>query len=184
MAVRSLASIVIFALLAVLWAASAEASPAPLDTRIDAVRIADRADGSIVSVKLRGRTRPRLLRSVERLAAIAIADVDADGDLDILAATIRQGLLVWRNAGRGHFVLARLPKARDALGHAARPRASHDKRASANVEPGEGGADSAIPHIEPGRDPLVLRSFVLFESFSPLAQYRVAPTGRAPPPIA
>lgn len=180
MAYRGLASIVFFALLALPRVAAADAAAAPaLDARIDAVRVADESGGSLVAVKLRGRSRPRILRSVERLAAIVIADVDADGDLDILAATIRQGLLLWRNAGRGHFVLARLPKARDALGHV--QRASRDRRASAHEQPGESSADTAIPRTESSGDPLVLRSFVLSESFSPLTQYRVAPSGRAPP---
>jgi hypothetical protein len=180
-AVRGLASLFFFALLAIPCAVSAEAAAAPADARIDGVRIADQADGSVVSITLRGRMRPRLLRSVERLVSIVIADVDADGDLDILASTIREGLLLWRNAGRGHFVLARLPKARDAL--AGVPRVSRGTRESAHDEPGEGSTDSAPADIESGSDPLVLRSFVLFESFSPLAQYRVAPTGRAPPSL-
>jgi hypothetical protein len=134
--------------------------------------------------KLRGRLRPRLLRSVERLVSIVIADVDADGDLDILASTIREGLLLWRNGGRGHFVLARLPKARDALPG---PRFSRVARARILEEPGESGADGAIPQTERGCDPLVLRSFLPFESFSPLAQYRVAPRAarrpRSPDPF-
>jgi len=175
-------SILVVALLGVAPGAAAEAATAPLDTRIDTVRFANQADGSVVSVKLRGRPRPRILRSVERLVAIVIADVDADGDLDILAATIRQTLVLWRNAGRGHFVLTRLPKARNALGRV--PRVSRDRRVSAHDQPGESSADSAIPRTGHGGDPLVLRSFVLSESFSPLAEYRAAPTGRAPPTIA
>jgi hypothetical protein len=159
----------------------AEASAVPLDARIDRVRIADQTDGSLVSVELHGRPRPRLLRSVERLVAIVIADVDADGDLDILASTIRHGLLLWRNAGRGHFVLARLPKARDALGGA--PRASGATPSAAHDEPGEGSADSALAHVDRGGDPLVVRSFLLVECLSPLPDYRVAPTGRAPPSL-
>jgi hypothetical protein len=178
-AARGLVPIVLFVLLATARPAAAEVSRTPLDTRIDAVRVADQADGSIVSIKLRGRTRPRIVRSVERLVAIAIADVDADGELDILAATIRHTLVLWRNAGRGHFVLARLPKARDALARV--PRVSRDKHASAHDEPGEGSPDTAISHIETDGDPLVLRSLVLSESFSPVAQYRAAATGRAPP---
>ncbi len=181
MAARGLLSIVFLALLTVPCAAAADKPAAPPDARIDGVRIADQADGTVLSVKLRGRLRPRLLRSVERLVSIVIADVDADGDLDILASSIREGLLLWRNAGRGHFVLARLPKARDALPG---PRLSGAARARILEEPGESGADSVIPQTERGRDPLVLRSFVPFESFSPLARYRVAPTGRAPPPLA
>jgi hypothetical protein len=162
--------------------AAADRPKTPTDTRIEAVNVSDQADGSIVSVKLRGRTRPRILRSVERLVAIVIADVDADGELDIIASTIRQSLLFWRNAGRGHFVLARLPKARDALARV--PRVSRDKRATAHDEPGEGAADEAVSRADGSGDPLVLQSFVLSESFSPLAQSRVAPTGRAPPSIA
>jgi hypothetical protein len=181
-AVRGLTPLVLFAVLAVARAAAGEPSPEARDLRIDAVRVADQPDGSIVTVKLHGRSRLRLLRSVEHLAAIVIADVDADGDLDILASTIRQGLLLWRNAGRGHFVLARLPRARDALGGV--PRASHDTHANRYDEPGEGSADSAVPRTEGASDPLVLRSSVLLESFSVLVQYRVAPSGRAPPSIA
>jgi len=179
---RGLVSIAFLALLAVPRPAAADAGKVAVDTRIDAVRVSDQPEGSVVSVKLHGRTRPRILRSVERLVAIVIADVDADGELDILAATIRQTLVLWRNAGRGHFVLARLPKARDSLARV--PRVSRDKRASAHEQPFEGSADSAIPRTGSTGDPLVLRSFVRSESFSPLAQYRVAPTGRAPPAIA
>jgi len=179
---RGLVTIVFLSLLAGARPATAESARAPLDPRIHSIGLADRPDGSVVSVELQGSTRLRLLRSVEHLAAIVLADVDADGDLDILASTIRQGLLLWRNAGHGHFVLARLPKARDALGAA--PRVSRGTQAGLDDEPGEGSADSAIPRAERGSDPLVLRSFVLFESFTVLAQYRVAPTGRAPPSLA
>jgi hypothetical protein len=181
-AARCLALIAFSAVLAVSRPASADPARTPLDARIDAIRVSDQADGTIVSVKLRGRARPRILRSVERLAAIVIADVDADGELDIVAATIRQTLVLWRNAGRGHFVLARLPKARDALARV--PRVSREKRASAQDEPGEGSADPAISDVETRGEPPVLRSLVRSESFSPLAQYRVAATGRAPPVIA
>jgi hypothetical protein len=180
-AARGVLWFVFFALFIIPCAAAADTPAVPRDSRIDGVRIVDQADGSVVSVKLRGRLRPRLLRSVERLVSIVIADVDADGDLDILASTIREGLLLWRNGGRGHFVLARLPKARDALPG---PRFSRVARARILEEPGESGADGAIPQTERGCDPLVLRSFLPFESFSPLAQYRVAPTGRAPPSLA
>jgi hypothetical protein len=179
-AARGLALIAFLVLAAVPRpSAAAERSKAPADARIEDVRVSDQADGSVVSVKLRGRARPRILRSVERLVAIVIADVDADGELDILASTIRQSLVLWRNAGRGHFVLARLPKARDALARV--PRVSRDKRTLAHDEPGEGAADEAVSRADGSGDPLVLQSFVLSESFTPLAQCRVAPTGRAPP---
>jgi hypothetical protein len=179
---RAVALIGLFLLLAVPRDVAAAEAPGTIDARIDTVRVAEQPDGTIVAVKLRGRPRPRLLRSVERLVAIVIADVDADGDLDILASTIRQGLLMWRNVGRGHFVLARIPKARDALARV--PRLSPDRRASAHDEPGEGGVDGAIPRTDTAGDPLVLRALVLSKPVSPAPQYRLARTGRAPPPLA
>jgi hypothetical protein len=180
-AARGLPPIVLFVLLALPRAAAADTSGA-FDARIDGVRVADEADGSVVAVKLSAHHRLRLLHSVERLVRIATADVDADGDLDILASTIRERLLLWRNAGRGRFILARLPKARDALGGAA-PRASGGVPVPAQDEPGEGNVEPGLPGGASAREPLVLRSFVLSESFSPLAQHRVAPTGRAPPSL-
>src|SRR4051812_32365844 len=64
---RGVALIGLFLLLAVPCGVAAAESPATIDARIDMVRVAEQADGTIVSVKLRGRPRPRLLRSVERL---------------------------------------------------------------------------------------------------------------------
>jgi hypothetical protein len=46
------------------------------------------------------------LLSPEPVAAVAIRDVDFDGDLDVLAASSRYGLMVWRNDGNGGFALA------------------------------------------------------------------------------
>ena len=175
---RTLLPIVVFAALAAAGTASAAPAATP-DSGISAVNVADDAHGSVVRVSLAGRHRPRLLRSVERLAAIVIADVDFDGDLDIVAATVRDRLVLWRNAGRGRFVLMRLRAARQAL--RAGPRVTAAVHATAQQPPGETAGDAAIPRGAPARDPLVLRSFVHFDSFSPLARASVAPTGRAPP---
>src|SRR5262249_62396616 len=74
--------------------------------RIDRVTLTPDGQGSVISVTFVGRDHPRLLRSTDPIAAYTVADVDNDGDLDILATSDRSGLLLWRNAGRGRFVLA------------------------------------------------------------------------------
>jgi hypothetical protein len=79
------------------------------ERRIHSITLRPDGAGSVISVTFTGRARPRLLRMPEPVVALALADVDNDGELDILVTSNRQGLLLWRNAGRGHFVLAGLP---------------------------------------------------------------------------
>lgn len=179
MASRRLIALSLVALFASVRGAAADGWAGAANLRIVSVRLADDGAGSSVAVKFAGALRAPVLRVRERLASIALADVDADGDLDILAASVRAGVLLWRNAGRGRFVLARLPKARDAL--SARPRVSARRRAAAHEEPGEGAGDPAVLRTDIAGDPLVPRSFFTVESFSPLTPDRVAPSGRAPP---
>lgn len=64
--------------------------------------------GTVIAVTLAGRARAHLLRTGHRLAAVAVTDIDDDGDLDVVAASAREGLLLWRNAG-GHFEFATPP---------------------------------------------------------------------------
>ena len=179
MTARHLAAIAFLIGLALPRAAAADSRA--LDARIDAVHVANEADGSLVAVKLSGRHRPRILRSVERLVTIVLADVDADGDVDILATTIRQGLLVWRNSGRGRFILARLPKARDGLGSG--PRVSSHAPGSKHNEPSEANPDFALAPAAGLCDPLVVQSPVVSVSFSSFDHFPVIPTGRAPPSL-
>lgn len=82
------------------------------ERRIDSVTIRPEGRGSLLAVTFAGEFHTRLLRSSDRIQAYAVADVDNDGDLDILAASTRHGLLLWRNSGRGHFELARPPRSR------------------------------------------------------------------------
>ena len=81
--------------------------PHPIQT----VRVNADGAGTVIAVEFAGRVRPRFIHSATPVDALAVADVDNDGDLDILAASMRDGLVLWRNAGRGHFVLARAPAA-------------------------------------------------------------------------
>jgi len=176
---RRLIAFTALALLAGVRAVSADASVSAMNPGIVAVRLADEAAGSVVAVKLSGAQHAPVLRVRDHLASVALADVDADGDLDILAASTRAGLLLWRNAGRGRFVLARLPKPRNALIRT--PRASGRRATVSQDQLGEGDGDPALPRTEIARDPLILQSLFTSESFSPLTRDRVAPTGRGPP---
>jgi hypothetical protein len=63
--------------------------------------------GTSIHVGGRGSLRTVIL-SPEAIAAAAIRDVDADGDLDIIASG-GHGLVVWRNLGAGRYALAAPP---------------------------------------------------------------------------
>ena len=63
--------------------------------------------GTSIHVGGRGSVRTVVL-SRESIAAAAIRDIDADGDLDIIASG-GGGLVVWRNLGAGRYALAPAP---------------------------------------------------------------------------
>ena len=63
--------------------------------------------GTLIHVRGAGDGRA-VLHSPYLIAAAAIRDVDADGDLDVIADSGR-GLVVWRNLGSGRYVLAAPP---------------------------------------------------------------------------
>ena len=63
--------------------------------------------GTSIHVGGRGALRTVIL-SPEAIAAAAVRDIDADGDLDIIASG-GHGLVVWRNLGAGRYALAAPP---------------------------------------------------------------------------
>jgi hypothetical protein len=75
-----------------------------LPRRIASVTLTPDGGGSLLSITFAGRHRPQVLRSSEPIAAVAVADIDNDGNPDIVASSGGPGLLFWRNAGRGRFV--------------------------------------------------------------------------------
>lgn len=177
------------ALLAALTAlcAVAAASPAEAAPRrrhhppISAVTLTPEGAGTLIRITYAGRDRPHIhtLRSREAIDAFAVADVDNDGDLDILAAREGGGLVLWRNAGRGRFVLAKAPE-RHGMGRretswrgvleTSEPIQSGDERYSASMPR---APDTAAQSV---RTPHLVRASSLV-----LSAASACPQGRAPP---
>jgi hypothetical protein len=74
--------------------------------------------GGGTSIHVGGRGRAVVL-SAEAIGAAAVRDIDADGDLDIIASG-GNGLVVWRNLGSGRYALAP-PPAKAKLRHRSGP---------------------------------------------------------------
>ena len=98
-----------FSVLLLGWV-TAEASPRHRRPHpIRTVQVEADGAGAVIAVEFVGRHRPRVIHSATPVDAVAVRDIDNDGDLDILASSSSDGLVLWRNAGRGRFVMARAP---------------------------------------------------------------------------
>jgi hypothetical protein len=117
--------------------------------------------GTIIRVHESGQRRTFVL-SPEMIAEAAVRDVDADGDLDIVA-TSGPDLVVWRNLGSGRYVLApapsrhkfhhrsspglapsRLTSQTSGLGEQRQPPASASSTATAKVSPAASAAHQSV----------------------------------------
>jgi hypothetical protein len=151
---------------------------------ISAITLTPEGTGTLIRITYAGFARPltRILRSQDPIDTLAVADVDNDGDLDILAAPKAGGLFLWRNAGGGHYVFAcAIPPPRRTLTPAQRvlhpaiatsaPDQTGDERSSAAVARHRDAVAGLIeiPHV-------IRASSLLLSTFS------VASRGRAPPP--
>jgi hypothetical protein len=87
----------------------------------------------------------RTILSAEAIDALAIADVDNDGDSDIVAAARTGTLRLWRNAGRGRYELAPALVARNARPATRVVRVGRAGLVDDPVQAGDERYDAALP---------------------------------------
>jgi hypothetical protein len=100
-----------FALLAILSVAAAAvpAAAAPRAHGTPRVTLSAEGDGTLIALQYTP-SHVHFLHAREPLERVALADIDNDGNVDILAAPRDGALMLWRNAGHGRFARAALPR--------------------------------------------------------------------------
>jgi hypothetical protein len=149
--------------------------------RVSAITFTSSAHGTLIRITYVGRTRPfvRIIESRDAIDALAVTDVDNDGDLDIVASARDAGLVMWRNGGKGHFRLATVPQRRIVN----RPGAKLGRclHADAPIQAGDDRYDAAMPRAPTAAadDPVLAQFAARFISIP--VPVRQRPSGRAPP---
>ena len=169
------------ACLAIAIPAIAAAGPARTAVPADAVRVTSDAGRVKLYIHIPG-VLDRIVWSRDPIEATALADVDNDGDLDLLASSPRHALIVWRNTTDG-FVREHAPRG---------PRRTHHDPGIRAVDSGVNSSQVSDEHrdsVDLTPDPGPLRS--LSESPQrrvheehPSAALRAPHAGRAPPSLA
>jgi hypothetical protein len=121
----------------------------------------------------------RAIESIDPIDALAVEDVDNDGDLDIIASVHGGELLMWRNAGDGQFRLATTPTSRIVSAPAAHIGRCH--HVEAPIQAGDDRYDAAMPRAPTvaAAGPVPARFAVRFVCVP--IPVRQRPSGRAPP---
>jgi len=149
--------------------------------RVSAITFAPYGQGTVIRITYAGRLRPvvRVIESRDPIDALAVTDIDNDGDLDILASARGGTLVMWRNAGHGHFLLATAPDRR--IVNAPSERIGRCHHADAPIQAGDDRYDAAMPRAPAaaGSDPVAAQFAVRFV-WAPVP-FRQRPSGRAPP---
>ena len=122
-----------------------------------------------------GRT---VVQSPETIAVAAVRDIDADGDLDIIASS-GHGLVLWRNLGAGRFVLAAQPNHKPH--RRAGPGLATPRESTQGSGIGEPQQQLAAPHTRLTTRVAPAASPIPPPATSPRASSSRAHTGRAPP---
>jgi len=148
--------------------------------RVKSITLRPDGPGTLILITYVGRMQHvRVIRSREAIDALAISDIDDDGDPDILALARAGNLVMWRNAGHGDYRLATPPVRRMLSATGARIGRCHHVQAP--IQAGDDRYDAAMPRAPT----LGLGSpvFACFSSGSPsvLVSVRQHPSGRAPP---
>jgi hypothetical protein len=164
----------------------ADAAPRPRHNphRISAVTLTPEGAGTLIRITYAGGPNRHIhvLRSPEPLEALAVADVDNDGYMDILAAREGGGLVLWHNAGRGRFVVATAARA-----HAPTRRETAFQRVLATNAPIQCGDDrytAALARAPDAAASLHEIRHVTRPSTLILSAFSACSQGRAPPPLA
>ena len=110
-AVRAIAALCAFLMLLVASAATRSAVPAGTFTPLSRDNSPDR---SLADVMPRGVAAPLAPAGLHVRQAVA-ADIDTDGDIDLVALDPAYGLLVWTNDGQGHLLQQAPAGAHDTL---------------------------------------------------------------------
>jgi hypothetical protein len=115
-----------------------------------------------------------------RVVAAALADIDADGDLDVVAFDGSLDLLVWSNDGTGHFT-RRYPTHDPDAGGIARDGAFDpgSGTAPASVVPGGSTSIVAPDRLSRGLTPSLWR--IASAASLPHSRARLSRASRAPP---
>ena len=124
----------------------------------------------------------RVVWSKDPIYATALADVDNDGDLDLVASTAQRALIVWRNTTNG-FVREYAPRG---------PRRAHHEPGIRALDSDVSAAQVSDEHrdqaeLAPDAGPLLTLSESQQNSVRPAHPSSAPPplhSGRAPPSIA
>jgi hypothetical protein len=117
-----------------------------------------------------------------KVVAAALADIDADGDLDVIASDGSLDLLVWSNDGSGHFTRkypVDAPHSESALRDGAFDPDAGTPPAS--VIPG--GSTSFIAPDRLLRGVTSVEWRIASASRAPVSRARISRASRAPPPV-
>src|SRR5262245_62044177 len=101
------------ALLTILVVAVAVPAAAAPRHGVPHVTISSEGPGTLISLRfgIGTTSHVHVLHAGEVLERVALADVDNDGYVDVLAAPRDGAVMLWRNAGHGRFLRATLPRA-------------------------------------------------------------------------
>jgi hypothetical protein len=153
------------------------------ERRIRAVHVTQTRAGSLIDVSFAGHGAKRALLPIDdEIEAVAIADVDNDGDLDILAAARDGDLRLWRNGGHGRFALAAVPQVHRRLSRGA-PRIRGVGLPEDPLQIGDERNEAALPRAPALASGAPLASSPFFTSRSVVSRTFGPSSGRAPPAL-
>lgn len=177
-----------FLLICLAWLAfPATAAAQPVTTDVNADGLPDRIDRGAspreIVIRLSNRRRSQRLRSAQPILAFAVADVDRDGDFDLIATTagsLTFEVHVWTNAGHGRFVV----RARDSLPHRGLAHRRLGLPTSSVEQPvlcGDANRPVVLPSSSPAACPSIAEPIAPADAFASSSVTQDRPRPRGPP---